>query len=194
MYHSVSQCCIKVSTHGDHKVTVETSRTMVSLRRFVTFRCQLFHAEQVIPPTLRYLQCHRNKKMIGTKCRSSENFSANRSVCWTYLCPRPPIAPTNRIDVAVSALLWSYKGEYGYDVLHQFGDDGKARERAYVCANCGKGYAVKRSLWRHRKFECINPATKFTCDVCSYESPYKWRVDNHSKKHDNNHHSQYFDS
>ncbi|XP_032662888.1 zinc finger protein 614-like [Odontomachus brunneus] len=82
------------------------------------------------------------------------------------------------------SLVWSHKGDYGYDALHRLGDDGKAREKSYVCVNCGKGYAVKRSLWRHRKFECINPATKFTCDLCPYESPYKWRVDLHSRKHD----------
>ncbi|EFN84269.1 hypothetical protein EAI_10057 [Harpegnathos saltator] len=98
-----------------------------------------------------------------------------------------------RVRGNVSALSWPHKREYGYGALYQLDDSDKVRMRIYVCPNCGKGYAVKRSLWRHRKFECINPATKFSCEVCSYESPYKWRVDNHSKKHDVGY-KQYFDS
>lgn len=111
-------------------------------------------------------------------------FSANRRSLDTFVSGHVDCSYINRIDVAVSALVWSHKGDYGYDALHHLGDDGKTREKSYVCVNCGKGYAVKRSLWRHRKFECINPATKFTCDLCPYESPYKWRVDLHSRKHD----------
>ncbi|XP_017887210.1 longitudinals lacking protein-like isoform X20 [Ceratina calcarata] len=57
------------------------------------------------------------------------------------------------------------------------------RERSFVCVDCGKGYAVHRSLWRHRKFECVNAKPKYTCDACPYESPHKWCIRNHKRRH-----------
>ncbi|CAD1471652.1 unnamed protein product, partial [Heterotrigona itama] len=56
----------------------------------------------------------------------------------------------------------------------------------FVCVDCGKAYAVHRSLWRHLKFECINAKPKFTCDACPYKSPHKWCIENHKKKHHSN--------
>ncbi|KAL6264012.1 hypothetical protein P5V15_004093 [Pogonomyrmex californicus] len=44
----------------------------------------------------------------------------------------------------------------------------------YVCADCGKAYAAKRSLWRHQKFECVNAKPRLRCDMCSYNTPHKW--------------------
>ncbi|KAG5312489.1 LOLA4 protein, partial [Acromyrmex charruanus] len=84
--------------------------------------------------------------------------------------------------------MWSYKRVDGYDVgdvQHQQRGSAiyETRERTYICADCGKSYAVKRSLWRHRKFECVNAKPKFSCDICSYKSPHKWCIDKHRKKH-----------
>ncbi|KAK2584902.1 hypothetical protein KPH14_002498 [Odynerus spinipes] len=62
------------------------------------------------------------------------------------------------------------------------------RERTFVCPDCGKAYAVYRSLWRHRKFECVNAKPKYTCEACPYKSPHKWCIENHKKKH----HSAFF--
>ncbi|XP_036145502.1 longitudinals lacking protein, isoforms F/I/K/T-like [Monomorium pharaonis] len=94
------------------------------------------------------------------------------------------IAFINRSDIGVSAL-WSCKRIHGYidDAQHQQQGNVDTRERTYVCADCGKSYAVKRSLWRHRKFECVNAKPRFSCDICSYKSPHKWCINKHRKKH-----------
>nr|XP_012225952.1 PREDICTED: zinc finger protein 319-like [Linepithema humile] len=60
---------------------------------------------------------------------------------------------------------------------------GEMHDKIFVCMDCGKSYAVKRSLWRHRKFECVNSKPKFSCEVCPYKSPHKWCIDKHRKKH-----------
>ncbi|XP_048264662.1 formin-homology and zinc finger domains protein 1-like isoform X1 [Bombus terrestris] len=57
------------------------------------------------------------------------------------------------------------------------------RERSFVCVDCGKAYAVHRSLWRHLKFECVNAKPKLACDACPYKSPHKWCIENHKKRH-----------
>ncbi|OXU25912.1 hypothetical protein TSAR_011817 [Trichomalopsis sarcophagae] len=54
--------------------------------------------------------------------------------------------------------------------------------RVHVCQQCGKSYAVHRSLWRHQKFECVNSMPKLSCDICNYQSPHKWCIDNHKRK------------
>lgn len=92
-----------------------------------------------------------------------------RQIC---LRLRLPIAFTNQSDVDVSVTR-PYKMVYV----------GEMHDKIFVCMDCGKSYAVKRSLWRHRKFECVNSKPKFSCEVCSYKSPHKWCIDKHRKRH-----------
>ncbi|CAL1680014.1 unnamed protein product [Lasius platythorax] len=102
---------------------------------------------------------------------------------------RSSVAPINRYDdLDVSALLWPYKRVYGYDagdaLQQQRGNaTNEVHERTYMCADCGKSYAVRRSLWRHRKFECVNAKPRLNCEMCPYKSPHKWCIDRHKKKH-----------
>ncbi|XP_076645086.1 uncharacterized protein LOC143354705 [Halictus rubicundus] len=97
------------------------------------------------------------------------------------------------------ALLWPYKTIYVFDPTsrnirrneeRQQPDQQRgttdARERSFVCADCGKAYAVHRSLWRHRKFECVNAKPKLACEACPYQSPHKWCIENHKKRHHSN--------
>ena len=58
-----------------------------------------------------------------------------------------------------------------------------ANLKTFTCSDCGKVYAVYRSLWRHRKFECINSMPKVSCDLCPYKSPHKWCIENHRRKY-----------
>ncbi|CAG9864621.1 unnamed protein product [Phyllotreta striolata] len=46
------------------------------------------------------------------------------------------------------------------------------------CPKCGRGYKVKRSLWRHTKFEC-QQYPKFVCPVCPYKAKQKSTVVSH---------------
>ncbi|EFN68032.1 Zinc finger protein 28 [Camponotus floridanus] len=89
----------------------------------------------------------------------------------------------------IHALLWPYKRVYEYNtgeaLQQQQGSAIEAHERTYICADCGKSYAVKRSLWRHRKFECVNAKPRINCGICPYKSPHKWCIDRHKKKHHN---------
>lgn len=43
---------------------------------------------------------------------------------------------------------------------------------AFHCDKCGKGYRVKRSLWRHQKYECDNES-QYPCLVKSCPLKYK---------------------
>ncbi|KMQ95065.1 zinc finger protein 28 [Lasius niger] len=100
----------------------------------------------------------------------------------TCFCLKLPVAPINRSDIDVSALLRPNKTYVGDALYQQQGSIvGETREKTHVCADCGKSYAAKRSLWRHRKFECVNAKPKFSCEKCSYKSPHKWRMDTHRK-------------
>ncbi|CAL7939892.1 unnamed protein product [Xylocopa violacea] len=96
------------------------------------------------------------------------------------------------------SLLWPYKTLYAFEPGHRvarwnarqqqlrLGGNSDIRERSFVCVDCGKAYAVHRSLWRHRKFECVNAKPKFACDACPYKSPHKWCMENHKKRHHSN--------
>ncbi|KOC67974.1 Zinc finger protein Xfin [Habropoda laboriosa] len=92
--------------------------------------------------------------------------------------------------------LWPYKTIYAFERMNdrvarrndreqqlRQGGNSDIRERSFVCVDCGKAYVVHRSLWRHRKFECVNAKPKFTCEVCPYKSPHKWCIENHKKRH-----------
>ncbi|XP_076682755.1 uncharacterized protein LOC143376379 [Andrena cerasifolii] len=100
--------------------------------------------------------------------------------------------------IVYRSLLWPYKSTYAYGQVSGIVPRGEqqqeqqqlrlrsmsdAKERKFVCIDCGKAYAVHRSLWRHRKFECVNAKPKFACEVCPYTSPHKWCIDNHKKRH-----------
>ncbi|XP_012270360.1 longitudinals lacking protein isoform X15 [Orussus abietinus] len=89
-----------------------------------------------------------------------------------------------------SQAYWPYKSVVGCGSKNETtgrhyrsGAASDDRGRSFVCLVCGRAYAVYRSLWRHRKFECVNAKPKFTCEHCPYESPHKWCVENHKKKH-----------
>ncbi|XP_076383056.1 longitudinals lacking protein [Megalopta genalis] len=113
--------------------------------------------------------------------------------------PYPVVTDTpilTGLDVVVSALLWPYKTVYVFDEptrnnrradqRQPNGSPADPRERSFVCADCGKAYAVHRSLWRHRKFECVNAKPKLACEACPYQSPHKWCIENHKKRHHSN--------
>ncbi|XP_043465566.1 zinc finger protein 85 [Leptopilina heterotoma] len=76
---------------------------------------------------------------------------------------------------------WSYNSSSEYPMSSNLSDDSSlmhgthmdSRKRSFVCDNCGKSYAVQRSLWRHRKFECINAKPKFNCDLCNKKTDKK---------------------
>ncbi|KAL2714711.1 LOW QUALITY PROTEIN: Zinc finger protein Xfin [Vespula squamosa] len=69
----------------------------------------------------------------------------------------------------------------------QYGDKrNDLQKKMFTCPDCKKCYVVSRSLWRHRKFECINAKPKLACDSCPYQSPHKWCIENHKKKHHSN--------
>ncbi|XP_026830618.1 zinc finger protein 16-like [Ooceraea biroi] len=78
------------------------------------------------------------------------------------------------------------KTPYGYDINNvrrqQQNNDG-SHDKAYVCTNCSRAYTLKKSLWKHQKYECVNPKLRFSCEMCSYKTPYKWSIDQHTKKH-----------
>ncbi|XP_011640044.1 longitudinals lacking protein, isoforms A/B/D/L-like [Pogonomyrmex barbatus] len=87
---------------------------------------------------------------------------------------------------ASTALLWPYKVEQEYNA-----NDEQQLQRlsfvyenceTYVCADCGKTYVAKRSLWRHQKFECVNAKPRLRCDMCSYNTPHKWCLDRHRRQ------------
>ncbi|XP_011882467.1 PREDICTED: zinc finger protein 629-like [Vollenhovia emeryi] len=115
-----------------------------------------------------------------------------------YVCPKCGKGYTLKIKLLRHQKfesLW-HKRTHGYDVgdtqyQHRESTIYQTRERTYVCADCGKSYAVKRSLWRHRKFECVNAKPRFSCDICSYKSPHKWCMDKHKKKHHNTNYNRF---
>nr|XP_023019810.1 longitudinals lacking protein isoform X19 [Leptinotarsa decemlineata] len=52
----------------------------------------------------------------------------------------------------------------------------------HSCETCGKSYKVKRSLWRHKKYECgVNPL--FPCHFCNHKSRQKSHLIQHMKIH-----------
>uniref|UniRef100_A0A6P7FGR3 Telomere zinc finger-associated protein-like n=1 Tax=Diabrotica virgifera virgifera TaxID=50390 RepID=A0A6P7FGR3_DIAVI len=52
----------------------------------------------------------------------------------------------------------------------------------HSCDICGKAYKIKRSLWRHKKYECGNiPA--FECTFCEYRAKQKSHLDQHMRMH-----------
>lgn len=70
---------------------------------------------------------------------------------------------------------------------------GVIQVKSFICPDCGKIYAVSRSLWRHRKFECINSRPNMSCPMCPFKTPHKWRYINHMKKYHLNEMSEGFD-
>ncbi|CAK9816103.1 Longitudinals lacking protein, isoform G [Anthophora plagiata] len=101
-----------------------------------------------------------------------------------------------RCDLCNFPSLWPYKTIYAFEMMNdrvarwndreqQLRQSGNldSRERSFVCVDCGKAYVVHRSLWRHRKFECVNAKPKFACEMCPYKSPHKWCIENHKKRH-----------
>ncbi|KAG5876739.1 hypothetical protein JTB14_028485 [Gonioctena quinquepunctata] len=53
----------------------------------------------------------------------------------------------------------------------------------YWCSKCGKEYQVKRSLWRHTKFEC-DTVRAFPCHLsgCLYRATRKYLLTDHLKR------------
>ncbi|KAF2905480.1 hypothetical protein ILUMI_00700 [Ignelater luminosus] len=42
----------------------------------------------------------------------------------------------------------------------------------YSCDACGHSYKLKKSLWCHKRYECLNVA-QFSCPVCSHDTKEK---------------------
>ncbi|KAJ8686832.1 hypothetical protein QAD02_022626 [Eretmocerus hayati] len=78
--------------------------------------------------------------------------------------PVDPLSPANDWQVQAAALRQ------------------QPNNQAHMCPDCGKVYLAQRSLWRHRKFECVNAKPRLSCDLCDYHTPHKWSMDNHKKK------------
>lgn len=76
-----------------------------------------------------------------------------------------------------------YVSDYYWPVTNHYPLEQCLRDttQRHACADCGKTYAVHRSLWRHRKFECINSQPKLSCELCDYHTPHKWSMDTHKK-------------
>lgn len=53
-------------------------------------------------------------------------------------------------------------------------------EPCFTCDTCGRSYRAKRSLWRHRKYECQKePAFKCLHPKCLYKAKQKGSVIKH---------------
>lgn len=117
-----------------------------------------------------------------SKCRSIENCPrlslGHYLFVVVHICLRQSVAFINRSDVDVSVFhaSWSFKRSYDYAHSQQ-------RDRGmYACIVCGRSYKVRRSLWRHRKYECVNAKPAYTCEMCPYTSPHKWCIDKHRNR------------
>lgn len=54
----------------------------------------------------------------------------------------------------------------------------------YACDVCGRVYRLKRSLWRHKNFEC-QTQPRFRCDICQHPFKHKYHLNQHMIfKHD----------
>lgn len=45
-------------------------------------------------------------------------------------------------------------------------------ENKYYCQVCNKSYKVRRSLWRHYRYECQKQPT-FQCTLCEHKTKHK---------------------
>nr|CAH7762009.1 unnamed protein product [Callosobruchus chinensis] len=50
--------------------------------------------------------------------------------------------------------------------------------KGFTCDTCGRGYMQRRSLWRHKKYECQKEPA-FNCHICNM----KFKQNTHLKSH-----------
>lgn len=74
----------------------------------------------------------------------------------------------------------SYKHLWSNNITESLG--------TFSCSQCGKIYQYKRSLWRHRRYEC-GKLPMFSCPYCTQ----KFALNSNMLKHIKRRHLQQFD-